>query len=557
MSGRGVGGRGRGVGVGGKRPRASLDGFARRQVSADDDAARDEMGDDDDAVFRQQMRSQSSEVTKDGCLKQALAIAFGDDDEDEMNVDSVEFSLICPYSRTRMVRPVSCVECSHIQCMDMDSAVRVLLTGRSMKNPRGACPRCGRTVRLSQMYVNPWMASLLAAFPSNDHLVLTPDGRVQPKGVSAAVASREVFDCSTQDVAFSPIVVKSEPTGRRPSVSVGGNGAALGGNGSGATLGASSALLGSSAAVAGPSSLLDGPYVTRPSDGDSRMFPSEGASSARHSPPQGHAAPPVAEAAPPTAWAVATFEGLDPEVSTSQHGPPPTPSTVRTPSSFFSVLPTLTSARRLNRGIIGRDWVAVCPICGARCTEQHDPDTGVLEEGCCGRVAPRSEWPLRRVAGDVVLQLQPDDMLLLVGAPVGCFVGKLMHAGFFPADDPSGYSDTTLSAGPKARSGFFYGPTEAFGRYELDYVVKMCEIATAGGAEECARCAKLYPTPELFRDWPTRSPSALGGGGGGGNASSGSRGYFSQSQAPSLTPTPYGAHAPPPPPHTQQRGPLW
>lgn len=305
----------------------------------------------------------------------------------------------------------------------------------------GVCPRCGKQVRLSQLYINRWMAMVLTSV-REDQVVLTPDGTVKPK--THGSRQREIYDCSQTD--YSTIAVKTEP------------------------------------GLVGPSYAAD----TRLSEAD-RIFKSEGLSL-----PSGGSSPP---SGPPSAqFAIAEWEQPLHLGSSGQGSPSPS-----------------VRIKRLNRGLIGRQWVPMCSKCGNRCREQHDPQTGIVEEGCCGVIAPRSEWILQLVVGTVTLRLHPDDLLFVMGQGADAFGGKLMFASFFRAEQSE---------------PLYFGYIDYFGRFELDYLIALCSASASGSAA----CSAVTPVPDAFRDWQPR------------RSTNGSRGW-GMSQAPSTTQTPYAPSA--------------
>ncbi|KAK7198421.1 MIZ/SP-RING zinc finger containing protein [Novymonas esmeraldas] len=100
-----------------------------------------------------------------------------DAEDDELMVASVEFSLLCPYSRLPMRCLVRSRECSHLQCCDVDSWVVMLDKCRSMRDPVGPCPVCERRVASSSLEVDLWMMNVKDQMPAGTQMVvLEPDG---------------------------------------------------------------------------------------------------------------------------------------------------------------------------------------------------------------------------------------------------------------------------------------------------------------------------------------------------------------------------------------------
>eukprot|EP00744_Colponema_vietnamica_P021538 GILI01030798.1.p1 GENE.GILI01030798.1~~GILI01030798.1.p1 ORF type:complete len:199 (+),score=15.90 GILI01030798.1:77-598(+) len=171
----------------------------------------------------------------------------------------------------------------------------------------------------------------------------------------------------------------------------------------------------------------------------------------------------------------------------------------------------MPKARRLNRSFVGRQWVPLCTKCGRKCTEHHDPSTGIVEEGCCGVVAPRSAWILQHQIGRIILRLHPDDLLFIMGDGADAFGCKLIYASFSRAE---------------ALSPMYFGFIDSFTRFDLDYLMALCSAAPEGPKA----CSAITPVPDLFRDWLPRRP--------------GSTGYRGMSQAPSYTQSPFMTYPP-------------
>lgn len=100
-----------------------------------------------------------------------------EDEEEELLVSSVEFSLLCPYSRLPIRYPVRSRDCNHLQCCDLESWIVMLDKCRSMRDPVGPCPVCERRVIASSLEVDLWMKNVIDQMPSGTHMVvLEPDG---------------------------------------------------------------------------------------------------------------------------------------------------------------------------------------------------------------------------------------------------------------------------------------------------------------------------------------------------------------------------------------------
>ncbi|KAG5470723.1 hypothetical protein LSCM1_01969 [Leishmania martiniquensis] len=140
---------------------------------------------DEDGASCRRLSGASRATTHDGATslvdvrqsKSQHAPNAEDDEGAELMVASVEFSLLCPYSRLPMRYPVRSKECSHLQCCDLDSWIVMLDKCRSMRDPVGPCPVCERRVASSSLEVDLWMKNVIDQMPAGTHMVmLEPDG---------------------------------------------------------------------------------------------------------------------------------------------------------------------------------------------------------------------------------------------------------------------------------------------------------------------------------------------------------------------------------------------
>ena len=142
--------------------------------------------------------------------QRALSIGFQDSDATGIVTESIEFSLICPYAKTRISLPVRSTQCSHIQCVDVDSWVALVSGSKAARDPMSKCPVCSTRVALSTLTVDEWVAEILREMPDSVKTVSFDRSGVCTDATKVTVHSREelVID-ATQGP--SPVRVKMEP----------------------------------------------------------------------------------------------------------------------------------------------------------------------------------------------------------------------------------------------------------------------------------------------------------------------------------------------------------
>lgn len=120
------------------------------------------------------------------CRKQTWEVAFGQQGGgDDVEVSTIEISLICPYSRTALRHPVRSRDCKHLQCCDLESWISLLNKYRSMRDPTAPCPVCERRVAASSLEIDYWQLHVLSQMPANTHmLILDSDGSYRSGDVS-------------------------------------------------------------------------------------------------------------------------------------------------------------------------------------------------------------------------------------------------------------------------------------------------------------------------------------------------------------------------------------
>ncbi|RNF27142.1 uncharacterized protein Tco025E_00640 [Trypanosoma conorhini] len=127
--------------------------------------------------------------------RRAWEMAFGQPGGDEVEVSTIEISLICPYSRVALRYPVRSRDCQHLQCCDLESWIALLDKYRSMRDPRAPCPVCERRVAASTLEMDCWQLYVLSQMPPGTHmLVLDPDGSYRSGDASREQKRQQVTE---------------------------------------------------------------------------------------------------------------------------------------------------------------------------------------------------------------------------------------------------------------------------------------------------------------------------------------------------------------------------
>ncbi|EAN89467.1 hypothetical protein C3747_68g121 [Trypanosoma cruzi] len=127
--------------------------------------------------------------------QRAWEMAFGHPGGDEVEVSTIEISLLCPYSRMALRYPVRSRECQHLQCCDLESWISLLEKCRSMRDPRAPCPVCEKRVAASTLEMDCWQLHVLSQMPSGTHmLILDPDGSYRSGDASRQQKKQQVTE---------------------------------------------------------------------------------------------------------------------------------------------------------------------------------------------------------------------------------------------------------------------------------------------------------------------------------------------------------------------------
>jgi len=86
-------------------------------------------------------------------IKRLLAESSNDH---EISMDSLKVSLICPYSRTRMLIPIRSRNCSHLQCFDLSNYLQM-----NKLKPSWKCPVCGKHCPYNSLVVDRYFLEVI------------------------------------------------------------------------------------------------------------------------------------------------------------------------------------------------------------------------------------------------------------------------------------------------------------------------------------------------------------------------------------------------------------
>ncbi|EEB05702.1 SUMO E3 ligase Pli1 [Schizosaccharomyces japonicus yFS275] len=96
-----------------------------------------------------------------------------DNDDADLIATSVDVSLKCPLSFTRISVPIRSIFCKHIQCFD---ALAFLQLNKQM--PSWSCPVCNTTVRYYDLIIDGYLEDILANTPPNaESVTVDPEGK--------------------------------------------------------------------------------------------------------------------------------------------------------------------------------------------------------------------------------------------------------------------------------------------------------------------------------------------------------------------------------------------
>lgn len=144
---------------------------------------------------------------------------FRDALADGMELTSVEISLLCPMSKTRIQVPARGADCRHVECFDLDTFIRKATSDKARRDPSGDCPyaNCRSKPTGSSLQIDWWLYHVLidSSLGSVKKIVVTPDGAVLPAPDRTEAMEAIVVDGLSQmptQMQFAPVTrVKTEP----------------------------------------------------------------------------------------------------------------------------------------------------------------------------------------------------------------------------------------------------------------------------------------------------------------------------------------------------------
>ncbi|KAI6182762.1 hypothetical protein M3Y97_00415800 [Aphelenchoides bicaudatus] len=136
---------------------------------------------------------------------------LGGQSEDDIAMDSLKISLICPLSRVRMSNPVRSRNCTHLQCFDLFNYLTM-----NEKRPNWKCPVCNKPCNYDVLVLDSYFAEVISTVGSTvNEVELLPDG-------SWRVAGEKSVKKSTNNNAAgssTSSVYKTEPVELQPGTS--------------------------------------------------------------------------------------------------------------------------------------------------------------------------------------------------------------------------------------------------------------------------------------------------------------------------------------------------
>lgn len=84
-------------------------------------------------------------------------------DDDDVTVDVIELSLICPLTKQRLQWPVRGADCQHTDCFDLRAYFPACAAVKSKRDPSMPCPfaECGQLVFASSLLVDWWLKAVV------------------------------------------------------------------------------------------------------------------------------------------------------------------------------------------------------------------------------------------------------------------------------------------------------------------------------------------------------------------------------------------------------------
>uniref|UniRef100_A0A0M3II35 SP-RING-type domain-containing protein n=1 Tax=Ascaris lumbricoides TaxID=6252 RepID=A0A0M3II35_ASCLU len=119
--------------------------------------------------------------------KMAIRTQLTDRGDSSLHLERVEFMLLCPLGKTRIVTPVKGSECSHLKCFDLMFFLKM-----NEKRPTWKCPICDKAVPYNKIIIDGYFEEVLEKAGRNITKV-----ELLPNGDWRAIVDqrRPLFDC--------------------------------------------------------------------------------------------------------------------------------------------------------------------------------------------------------------------------------------------------------------------------------------------------------------------------------------------------------------------------
>ncbi|XP_045113605.1 uncharacterized protein LOC123505863 [Portunus trituberculatus] len=105
--------------------------------------------------------------------------------EADITLTSLQFSLMCPVSKTRMKLPCRASTCQHLQCFDADYYLKM-----NEKKPTWRCPICSEVIECKNLQIDMHFKNILEQNISTNKILLQVDGSCvpfQPKSMNQSI----------------------------------------------------------------------------------------------------------------------------------------------------------------------------------------------------------------------------------------------------------------------------------------------------------------------------------------------------------------------------------
>uniref|UniRef100_A0AC34FGX9 SP-RING-type domain-containing protein n=1 Tax=Panagrolaimus sp. ES5 TaxID=591445 RepID=A0AC34FGX9_9BILA len=128
--------------------------------------------------------------------------AMLDGDDDNIALDQLKISLLCPLMKTRMKIPARTKTCSHLQCFDLLNYLDM-----NEKRPTWKCPQCNGNAHFDDLIIDQYFMDMLKAVEHNvEEVELSRDGNW--KILEVAFACEDLSDDDDDGTATKTVKVE-------------------------------------------------------------------------------------------------------------------------------------------------------------------------------------------------------------------------------------------------------------------------------------------------------------------------------------------------------------